>query len=126
MRKKSSPPDPGIANLLEMDGYILDQGDGYWVKIDAKQIAETMNIPHGIRYSLTLHEPKGGRILGYDNAHSVKLPHKFKFAGQKFPYDHKHSSSTDNGVPYSFENAHQLMTDFFMDVDILLKKIKGD
>ena len=36
------------------------------------------DLPHGIRYSLTLHEPYGKNVLCYDNAHAVKPPKKFK------------------------------------------------
>jgi len=60
--------DPVIDTLLDLDGSILEQGGGYWIKIDAARIPESPEVPHGIRYSLTLHEPYGRRILGYDNA----------------------------------------------------------
>lgn len=66
--------DPVIETLLDLDGSILEQGGGYWIKIDAARIPGSPEVPHGIRYSLTLHEPYGRRILGYDNAHAVKPP----------------------------------------------------
>ena len=66
--------DPGIENLLELHGQIIDQGEGYWIKIEAWRTDPTAKVPHGLRYSLTLHEPDGTRILGYDNAHGVKTP----------------------------------------------------
>lgn len=84
----------------------------------------TNEIPHGIRYSLTLHEPYGKRILGYDNAHGIKPPKKFIFAGIRLPYDHKHKHISDKGVSYKFRNAHQLLADFFNEVDQVLKEIK--
>jgi len=65
--------DPAIDSLLDLHGSILDQGDGYWIKIDAWLVDVSKDIPHGIRYSLTLHEPYGKRLLGYDNAHAVSL-----------------------------------------------------
>lgn len=44
--------DTGLDTLLEMDGYILDQGEGYWIKIEAKRLANpTSERPHGISYS---------------------------------------------------------------------------
>ena len=64
--------DPGIETLIDLHGQIIDQGEGYWVKIEAWKVDSTAAIPHGIRYALTLHEPCGKRILGYDNSHSVK------------------------------------------------------
>lgn len=78
-------------------------------------------VPHGIRYALTLHEPYGKRILGYDNAHAVQPPKKFRFAGQRLTYDHKHRHVADKGVPYVFLDANQLLSDFFTEVDAVLK-----
>ena len=78
--------------------------------------------PHGIRYSLTLHEPYGTRILGYDNAHAVKPPKKFRHAGCRYAYDHRHRHARDRGVPYEFTDAYQLLSDFFNEVDRVLKE----
>jgi hypothetical protein len=63
-------------------------------------------------------------VLGYDNAHTVKLPKKFKYAGRKLPYDHKHRNVSNKGVPYEYQNAQQMLTDFFVDVDAFLSEIE--
>ena len=84
----------------------------------------TDDIPHGIRYALTLYEPHGKRILGYDNAHAVKVPRKIKYAGRRLPFDHKHRHVSDKGKPYGFESAYQLLEDFFNDVDRVLKEVR--
>jgi hypothetical protein len=76
--------DHGIQNLLDLHGNVLDQEDGYWIKLEAWRVAPTKDIPHGIRYSLTLHAPSGKRILGYDNAHAVKVKGK-SFRGRSCP-----------------------------------------
>lgn len=115
--------DLGIETLIDLHGQIVDQDEGYWVKIEAWRVDPTAEIPHGIRYALTLHEPYGKRILGYDNAHSVK-PKKFKYAGRKLAFDHKHRHVSDKGVPYEFRNAQQLLVDFFDEVDRVLKEVK--
>ena len=73
-------------------------------------------------YSLTLHEPNGARILGCDNAHAVKPPTKFKYAGRILPYDHKHRHARDKGVPYEYTSAYQLLQDFFAEVDRVLEE----
>ena len=78
--------DVGLSTLLDLHQQVIDQEDGYWVKIEAWQVQASEAIPHGIRYSLTLHNPRGDRILGYDNAHSVK--HKPQYSGRRIPYDH--------------------------------------
>ena len=75
--------DHGIVTLIDLNDQILDQGDGYWIKFEACRVEVSDGIPHGIRYSLTLHDPYGKRILGFDNAHAVKPPKKFKYAGQR-------------------------------------------
>ena len=117
-----SSPDIGLATLLDLDGSVLEQEGGYWIKIEARQVPVPEHALHGIGYSLTLHDKYGNRVLGYDNAHAVKLPKKFKFAGQRLPYDHRHRTSSDKGVPYAFESAHRLLEDFFSEVDRIIKE----
>ena len=79
-------------------------------------------IPHGIRYSLTLHDPGNRRILGYDNAHRVKSPKGSKHARRVVAYDHKHRHAADKGVPYEFKGAYKLLEDFFTDVRQVLEE----
>ncbi|MBL8316162.1 MAG: hypothetical protein JNK55_20695 [Rubrivivax sp.] len=117
-----SSPDIGLGTLLDLDGSILEQEGGYWIKIEARRIPTSGHAHHGIRYSLTLHDKYGTRVLGYDNAHAVKPPKKFKFAGQRLPYDHRHRTSSDRGVPYAFESAYRLLEDFFVEVDRVIKE----
>lgn len=117
-------PDTGLRALLDLDGYIIAQDLGCWVKVEAWRVISTPEIPHGIRYSLTLHEPYGKRIMGYDNSHAIKPPKKFKYAGQRLAYDHKHRHILDKGVPYEFKDAYQLLADFFEEVDRVLKEMK--
>jgi Family of unknown function (DUF6516) len=117
--------DNGLQNLLDLSGTVIDQDGGYWIKMEAWSVPPSSDIPHGIRYSLTLHEPYGRRILGYDNAHAVKPPKKFKFAGRRLPFDHKHRHVSDQGVPYAFIDAHQLLNDFFTEVDQTLEAVRG-
>ena len=116
--------ESGLANLLDLHDQIIDQDGGYWIKIEAWRVEPTIGMPHGIHYCLTLHEPYGKRILGYDNAHAVKPPKKFKYAGLRLPYDHKHRHVNDKGVPYEFQDAQQLLIDFFNEVDRVLKEVR--
>ena len=55
--------DPSLETLLDLDGSILEQERGYWIKLEAKRVEESENTPHGIRYSLTLHNRFGTRGL---------------------------------------------------------------
>lgn len=113
-----------INTLLDLHEQIIDQEDGYWIKIEAWRVDVSKSIPHGIRYTLTLHNPSGERILGYDNAHAVKAQGK-KYSGRRLEFDHRHRHAEDVGVPYEFKNAHQLLSDFFAEVDQVLKEMKS-
>lgn len=116
--------DPGLATLLDLHDTIIAEEGGYWMKFEVWQVEPTKDVPHGIRYSLTLHDAYGKRIIGYDNSHAVKPPKKFKYAGQRLPYDHKHRHVSDKGVPYEFKDAAQLMADFFAEVDRVIEEMK--
>jgi hypothetical protein len=60
------------------------------------------HVPHGIRYTLTLHVRYGTRLLRFDNAHAVKPPKHKRYAGRRLAYDHRHRHARDKGVPYEF------------------------
>jgi hypothetical protein len=108
-----------IDTLLDLDGIIIEQVDGFWTKFEVRRISQpTEEIPHGIRYSLTLHNRHGERIMGFDNAHVVKTRKK----GRK-TYDHRHRHSKDEGVPYEFVDAHKLLKDFWSEVDKTLSAL---
>jgi len=115
--------DTGIDTLLELHNQVIDQGNGYWIKLEAWRVQVSLAIPHGIRYSLTLHEPSGKRVLGYDNAHAVKQSNPYIYAGKIRAEDHKHRHSDDKGIAYTFTDAYQLLSDFFADVDRVLKEV---
>ena len=55
---------PGLQYLLDLSGEILDQGDGYWIKIDAWEIPPSRDVPHGVRYSLDCRRPQ--KMVGVD------------------------------------------------------------
>jgi hypothetical protein len=115
-------PDIGLDTLLDLDGSVLEQEGGFWIKIEARQVPASEHALHDIRYSLTLHDKHGVRVLGYDNAHAVKPPKRFKFAGRRLPYDHRHRTSSDKGVPYAVESAQRLLEDFLSEVDRVIKE----
>lgn len=116
--------DAGIDTLLDLHGQIIVQSNGYWLRFEAWRVDCSPKIPHGIRYSLTLHNMYGKRILGYDNAHAVKPPKKLRYGGRIVAYDHKHRHDSDKGIPYEFRDAHQLLSDFFADVDRALREVE--
>lgn len=112
-----------IDTLLDLDGVIIEQVGGCWAKFEVRRIPQmTEEIPHGIRYSLTLHDRSGERIMGFDNAHAVKAKKRGKHQGRK-TYDHRHRHPQDKGVPYEFVDAHQLLQDFWSEVDNALNAL---
>ena len=118
-------PAIGLDYLLGLDGNIEVQNDaGYWIKMEVRSVPVTAERPHGIRYSLTLHAPDNTRLMGFDNAHGVKpVGSHFKHAGKRFAYDHRHRHAFDVGVLYEFDTAYQLVSDFYAEVDRVLKEI---
>lgn len=81
--------DDGLEFFLELNGYTYVEEDGYWAKFEVYRVDPSPAIPHGIRYSLTCHDKYNKRVLGFDNAHGVKLK-RGKFGGRKITWDHKH------------------------------------
>jgi hypothetical protein len=73
--------------LLDLDGEVIVQGRGYWVKIEARRRDPSPQVPHGIDYSLTLHDKYGKRVLGFDNAHAAPKEGG-RFSPRRVEYDH--------------------------------------
>ena len=71
-KNKYSKRDASLETLLDLDGGIFLMDSGYWAKFEASRVEPAKQIPHGIRYSLTLHDRNNTRILGFDNAHGHK------------------------------------------------------
>ena len=113
--------DPGDDALLDLDGQtlVVDAKSGYWVRFSVKKVEPSAERPHRLSYSLTLHGPDGQRIIGFDNAHTVRSA-----AGpggrKKGPADHRHRKGAVR--PYRFSGAVSLLEDFWADVDRVLKE----
>ena len=52
-----------LNTLLELSGYTFRLDKGYWVKFEAYLVNATEQIPHGISYSVTLHDRHNRRIV---------------------------------------------------------------
>lgn len=112
--------DNGLENLLELDGDEIHFEDSeFWTKFEAKKVEAKTAIPHGIKYSLTLHDKYNRRVVGFDNAHSPKL--KKKYGAQITTWDHKHVEKKVSN--YEFESPGQLLEDFWAEVDKYLLSI---
>lgn len=114
--------DTGFDTLLYLDGqtFFLDEKGLFFVKFVVKQVPASKERPHGLSYSLTLHEAKGERLVGYDNAHPVRSS-KGPAGKSRTEYDHKHRFKTIR--PYDYQDAASLLADFWKEVDGVLAEI---
>ncbi len=106
--------DETLATLLHLDGEIFPMDSGFWTKFEAYRANPEPHIPHGVRYSLTLHDRYNRRVLGFDNAHAVRTAKK-GYGARKITWDHKHKC--DKVSPYEYASAGQLLEDFWREVE---------
>jgi hypothetical protein len=113
--------DPGLDDLLALDGvsFFVDAEGKYIVRFVVKEVETSKERPHGVSYSLTLHDEGGDCLVGFDNAHQVA-----KRGGpsgrQRSAYDHRHRFRTIR--PYDYRDAAGLLVDFWDQVDRVLKE----
>ena len=95
----------------------FEVGGGYWWKVEVRSVEVTPYRPHGIKYSLTLHDQEGKRIFGIDNAHAITKKEGFvRKRLQAFDHTHKGKQVTF----YEYRTASDLVDDFFDAVDVIL------
>jgi hypothetical protein len=82
-------------------------------------VSPTKERPHGLRYSFTLHDPTGNRLMGFDNAHAV-TSQGARYRKPEATHDHWHRTASDEGRPYRFTTANQLLLDFETEVARIL------
>ena len=112
--------DPGLDTLLDLHGQTLFVDEvGHWVKFIVVRTEVTMERPHGLSYSLTLHAPDGERLVGFDNAHAVR---KGRGPGRQpsGKHDHRHRLRTIRS--YEYVDAVTLLQDFWKEVDEVLRE----
>jgi hypothetical protein len=102
--------------LLAFDGRIHYYPEGYFLKFEIRRIPPSSERPHGLRYSFTLHDLEGQRLIGFDNAHPVAAVGS-RFKKQPTTADHWHRTVNDPGQPYTFKDAEKLVDDFFGEVE---------
>lgn len=105
-----------LRHLLDLDGERFQMGRGYWTKFDVKLVKPTEQVPHGIKYSLTLHDHSGRRLLGFDNAHGLKRSKAH--ANRRVVWDHRHDQ--ERVTAYEFISAGKLLEDFWLQVSKVL------
>lgn len=108
-----------LDRLLDLDGFLAEVGGGFWVKMVAQRVPFDERRPHGISYTLTLHEPGGRRVFGIDNAHPVRST-RGPAGSSLAASDHLH-----RGVAvrrYGYRDADTLIADFWHEVEAILRK----
>ena len=75
--------------------------------------------PHGLAYSLTLHDPDDTRLVGFDNAHPVR-ERRGPGTRRREARDHRHRLRTIR--PYEYKVAATLLEDFWREVDEVLRE----
>ncbi len=118
-RRAEHEDDSASENLLALDGYVfvIDEAGEYWVKFEAQRVDASPERPHGVKYSLTLHDAANRRLVGFDNAHPAKPRPVARRTG---PLDHRHRLGVVK--PYRYSGAAQLLDDFWDAVDQVLKE----
>ena len=113
--------DPSLDTLLDLDGQVLvvNPETKHWVRFSVHRVPVSEAKPHGLDYSLTLHGPDGERLVGFDNAHSVKS-HSGPGGKTGSTFDHKHRRKTVR--PYEYQDAATLLADFWSAVDAFLRE----
>jgi len=111
--------DEALARLLDLDGFIAEVGGGFWVKIVVRRVPPDADRPHGISYTLTLHDPAGLRVFGIDNAHPIRVT-RGPASRSSTARDHLHRGESVR--PYAYRDADTLIEDFWREVEALLKK----
>ncbi len=112
--------DPSLDTLLDLDGVIIGGlAGGYWVKFNVCRVPATEGRPHGIRYSMTMHDAAGTRVFGMDNAHAISNRGTMK-KGRRAAFDHVHRARNDMGIEYPYQDAASLIRDFWLAVDRIL------
>ena len=116
--------DSTLQYLLDLDGekIFIDEKLGVWVKFEVKETSPNIRTS-GIRYSLTLHDRTGDRVLGFDNAHLVEYGGKNQVAPKR-TFDHCHIDGKKNIKPYPYINAGKLLEDFWEAVELKIKDLK--
>lgn len=115
------PSEYTLEFLLAFDGRVHWFESGHWIKFEIRRVDPAPERPHGLRYSFTLHDPQGNRLIGFDNAHGVAEPGS-RFKAKPGAVDHWHRTQDDEGRPYAFTDADTLLADFFREARRVLEE----
>ncbi|MFL6798568.1 MAG: DUF6516 family protein [Xanthobacteraceae bacterium] len=113
--------DQSLDALLVLDGetFFIDAEGKYYRRFAVRVVGASPDRPHGLSYSLTLHGPRGERLVGFDNAHAIR--ERAAPSGRRRGIkDHRHRLSTIRA--YHYKDAATLLQDFWAEVDAVLRE----
>jgi uncharacterized protein DUF6516 len=122
MSEVDSKSDDGRDYFLSLDRQWIGYEKEYWVTFRVRGVDASAERPHGFQYSLSLHDDKDDRVLGYNNAHGVDVatgPSRKSRRPKAFDHINRRGRSP---VPYEFTTPYKLLEDFLADVDDILEK----
>ena len=106
--------DGELELLLSLDGAEYEMAPGVIVEFAVRRTMISPHRPHGISYALVLRPKSGGAPwVRFDNAHAVAQRGRGR---RRVAYDHWHRTADDDGRPYAFSTALQLLDDFWREV----------
>lgn len=112
---KVGPRD--LQALLDLNETEIELLDGrFFAKFEVHTVTPSPDVPHGIKYSLTLHLGSGQRVLGFDNAHPIKIK-KGRFMSRPTEADHWHYGPGEAVRIYRFRSPGKLLEDFWAEVE---------
>lgn len=117
---KANVRDPALDALLYLDGetFVVDSVGTCWAKFEVEHCAVSAERPQGLKYSLTLHDGAGSRLLGFDNAHPIREG-SGPGSRTRIEYDHKHRGPRVRF--YVYRDAAKLLADFWAEVEAILE-----
>jgi hypothetical protein len=105
-----SKDELSLERLLDFDRRRYWLRNDWSVRFRVYRVQAHPGRPTGIKYSFTLHDDTGERLLGFDNAHA---------AGAAAAFDHRHWFRNVRVVsPYEYRGPDQLLVDFFEAVEM--------
>jgi len=115
-------PSEGWDYIFDLHRRKISYDNGYWVTMRVTKVVPSDGRPHGIKYSLTLHDQNDDRILGYDNSHGIDVasgPAKKSSRPRRFDHIDRRGKPS---IPYEFTTPFKLVEDFCTHVEQILKE----
>jgi hypothetical protein len=110
----------GLHRLKNLEGLVLDQGNGYWAQINAS--LEPDSATYGLRFFLSFHDRKGTRLVVYECDHEKNPVPLDQFVVFHHPYDPISRKAQRNGQRCYYFTLPDLLADFFMEIDDVLNQ----